>query len=65
MKWKTWIWWMEVHKDPKWEEGMKGLVVKHKDLKWMDGMKGLVVEHRNLKWMVMRKEVDYGYKVPK
>lgn len=49
MKWRTWIFWMEVCKDLKWKEGMKDLVVEYKDLKWM----------------VMRKEVDYGYKVPK
>ena len=32
MMWKTWIWWMDVRKDPKWMEGMKGLDVEHKDL---------------------------------
>ena len=49
MKWETWIWWMDVCKDPK----------------WMEGMKGLVVEHRDLKWMEVRKEGEYGYKVLK
>ena len=49
MKWKTWIWWMEVRKDPKWKEGMKGLAVEHKDLEWME----------------VRKEGEYGYKVLK
>ena len=42
MKWKTWIWWMDVCKDPKWKEGMKGLVVEHKDLEWM--------EYKDLEW---------------
>ena len=49
MMWKTWIWWMDVSKDPKWKEGMKGLVVEHKDPKWME----------------VRKEWEYEYKVPK
>ena len=40
---------MDVRKDPKWKEGMKGLVVEHKDPKWIE----------------MRKEWEYGYKVPK
>ena len=35
MKWKMWIWWMDLCKDPKWMEGMKGLDVEYKDLKWM------------------------------
>ena len=49
MKGKTWIWWMDGCKDPKWKEGMKGLTVEHKDLEWME----------------VRKEVNDGYKVPK
>ena len=40
---------MDVRKDPKWKEGMKGLMVEHKDLEWMEG----------------RKEREYGYKVLK
>ena len=51
MKWKTWIGWMDVCKDPKWKEGTKGLSVEHKDSKWMEGMKGLTVEHKDLELM--------------
>ena len=40
---------MDVCKDPKWKEGMKGLDVEHKDPKWME----------------MGKEWEYGYKGPK
>ena len=42
MKWKAWIWWMDVRKDPKWMEGMKGLAAEHKDLEWM--------EYKDLEW---------------
>ena len=49
MKWKTWIWWMDVCKEPK----------------WMGVMKGLALEHKDSKWMEMRKEWECGYKVPK
>ena len=36
-----------------------------KDPKWMEGMKGLALEHKDPKWMEMRKEWEYGYKGPK
>ena len=49
MKWKTWIWWMDVCKDAK----------------WMRVMTGLALEHKDPKWMKMRKEWEYGYKGPK
>ena len=42
MKWKTWIWWMDVCKDPKWMEWMKGLAMEHRDLEWM--------EYKDLEW---------------
>ena len=42
MKWKIWIWWMDVSKDPKWMEGMKGLAVEHKNLEGM--------EYKDLEW---------------
>ena len=42
MKWKTWIWWMDVCKDPKQKEGMKDLDVECKDLEGM--------EYKDLEW---------------
>ena len=48
MTWKTWIWWMDVHKDTKWKEGMKGLDVEHKDREQM--------EYKDLEWMWKRKD---------
>ena len=36
-----------------------------KDPKWMEGMKGLDVEHKDLEWMEVSKEWEYGYKVLK
>ena len=36
-----------------------------KDPKWMERMKGLALDHKDPKWMEMMKEVDNGYKVPK
>ena len=48
MTWKTWIWWMDVCKDPKWMEGRKGSDVEHKDLEWM--------EDKVLEWTWKRKD---------
>ena len=45
MKWKIWIWWMDVCKGLKWMEGMKVQVVECKDLEWM--------EYKVLEWTWM------------
>ena len=42
MTWKTWIWWMDGCKDPKWKEGMNDLMVECKDLEGM--------EYKDLEW---------------
>ena len=54
MKWKTWIWQMDVRQGPKWKEGMKGLAVEHKDLEWM--------EYKDLEWMDY-KDLEWTWKM--
>ena len=56
MKGKTWIWWMDVCKDPKWKKGMKGLIVEHKDLELMEVRKEWEYGYKGLKWTWKMKE---------
>ena len=54
MRCKTWIWWMDVCKDPKWMEWTKGLVMEHRDIEWM--------EYKDLEWTWKMEEFWSGKK---